>query len=69
MNSSVGIFFYITAKIGRKGRDSHNCCPESSTQTTEMCKKGREFQARGLEISTQMVNNILSTQLFILQNR
>ena len=33
-----------------------------STQTTEMCKKGREFQARGLEISTQMVNNTLFTQ-------
>lgn len=33
-----------------------------STQTTEMRKKGREFQARGLEISTQMVNNTLSTQ-------
>ena len=27
-----------------------------------MYKKGREFQARGLEISTQMVNNTLSTQ-------
>lgn len=33
-----------------------------STQTTVMYKKGREFQARGLEISTQMVNNTLSTQ-------
>lgn len=38
-----------------------------STQTTVMYKKGREFQARGLEISTQMVNNTLSIQFLFCE--